>query len=931
MYLRIISLLIILTTATLAQAQTLRLSGKVVNEKNEPLTGVSVKLSGSSAGTATDVEGRYSLSITEGTHTIEFSAVGYGQKQISDVTVKGGQLNELNVTLQPVSKDLGGIRVTATRSTASRETVNAAIQFQKNTNTVAQVVSAETIRRSPDRNTGEVLKRTPGASLQEGRFIVVRGLADRYNQAMVNGVLLSSTEADRKSFSFDLFPANMIDNIIINKAFVPELPGEWAGGLIQVNTRDIPTRNFLSIQAGTGFNTQTIGNDFYTYQGGKWDWLGFDDGTRELPSSYTSKSRFDALTPAQKTAIGTEFQNVWSPEIGSAPLNASFQASAGFNARFRDNKALGGILAITYSRNNRWQKSTNSGYAFPGGDVFTTDFSYTDDRYSQDVLLGALGNLTYQFNSNNKISWKNLFNINTTDYFTNRRGIELGNSAVFDSVRGYELAFKQNTFYNTQLTGEHNFTSTGLRFKWYGSFNILDSYIPDQRRLVYTRNSVDPNDPYRLLLSNTLSQRSGNRFYQFLNDYIYTAGGDLSYGFDAFGNKQTVKGGYLFQVKDRLFDAKPFSVYLPLDNPSLKLLSPDRVFAPQNFGNGDDNKFAFDAIKGSLYRYVANTILNAGYVQFDNQFSDLLRVVWGLRVEHYDQLVGSVKKSDPRHTYSKVIDYLPGVNLNFRVNSRNNIRVSASQTVVRPEFRELANFNYYDFDLNASVQGNPALERTKITNLDLRYELYPRAGEVLTAGVFYKKFDKPIEQVFNLGAGGASSFNFQNPDEATSYGVELELRRKLDFAEALKNITFLANASYIYSRVKDDDKSLNIDRPLQGQSNYLLNFGLLYDAPTPGLNITFLYNQIGKRIAFAGGQDYPDIWEGTRPILDLQMAKKLLKNKGEVRLNVSDILNRKLYFYQNTDGNTKLDRTSDALRFVRQYGTSVNISFGYNF
>jgi outer membrane receptor protein involved in Fe transport len=278
-----------------------------------------------------------------------------------------------------------------------------------------------------------------------------------------------------------------------------------------------------------------------------------------------------------------------------------------------------------------------------------------------------------------------------------------------------------------------------------------------------------------------------------------------------------------------------------------------------------------------------------------------------------------------------VIDYLPGVNLNFRINNRNNIRVSASQTVVRPEFRELANFNYYDFDLNASVQGNPALERTKISNLDLRYELYPRAGEVLTAGVFYKKFDKPIEQVFNLGAGGASSFNFQNPAEATSYGVELELRRKLDFSEALKNITLLSNVSFIHSRVKDDDKSLNIDRPLQGQSNYLLNFGLLYDAPLPALNITLLYNQTGKRIAFAGGQDYPDIWEGTRPVLDLQVAKKLLDNKGEVRLNVSDMLNRKLYFYQNTDGNTRLDRTSDALRFVRQYGTSVNISFGYNF
>ena len=284
----------------IAEGQSLKLSGKVLNERNEPLPGVSVMVTGN-GGATTDQEGRFSLNLTTGKkYEINFTAVGYESKQIADVEVVGGQVNELNVVLTVKAKT-GEAVVVSAKSTARRESSAAIIAFQKNTNTVASVISAESIRRSLDRNTGEVLKRTPGASIQEGRFIIVRGLADRYNQAMLNGILLTSTEPDRKTFSFDLIPASMIDNIVINKAFVPEFPGEWAGGLIQVNTKDIPSKGFFNIQVGTGFNTQTTGRRFYKEkQGGKLDWLGIDDGTRALPSSYTTKSQFDLLSPEEK-------------------------------------------------------------------------------------------------------------------------------------------------------------------------------------------------------------------------------------------------------------------------------------------------------------------------------------------------------------------------------------------------------------------------------------------------------------------------------------------------------------------------------------------------------------------------------------------------------------------------------------------------------
>lgn len=909
---------------SLAQAQSLKLTGKIINEKNEPLPGVSVQIK-DGGGTTTDVEGRFSLTLTPGTkYEITFTAVGYDSKVISEVEAIKGEANELNIVLQVKATTGENVVLNATRrSTARMETVNSIIAFQRNTNTVASVVSAESIRRSPDKNTGEVIKRTPGASIQEGKFIIIRGLADRYNQAMLNGILLTSTEPDRKTFSFDLIPSPMIDNVIINKAFVPEYPGEWAGGLIQVNTKDIPAKGFLNVQVGTGFNTATTGKDFYKEKRGGLDWLGIDDGARALPASYTTKSAFDILSPAEKTAIGKEMDNRWSAEKGSAPLNVSFQANGGFSANVFGKKKLGGTFGITYNKSNNFYRNVNRFNSVdPNTHQVTVGFDYQDDLYQQEISAGALGSMSLQINPLNRISIKSIINVNTANRVTERSGNDF--SRTDRIISGTEFTFKQNTFFTVQLSGEHSIIKP-LKLKWYGAFNILDGYTPDQRRILYTKENE--NDPYRLLVSNSLSQQSGSRIYQSLSDYIYTAGGDLTYN---LGKNQQVKGGYMFQVKDRLYDAKLFAIYLPLDNDALKKLPADQVFAPENFGDGTGNKFAFDAIKGNTFRYLANTILNAGYIQFDNRFARIIRVVWGLRVENYDQLVGSVKKWDPRHSYTKQTDYLPGVNATFKLNNKTNIRLSGSQTVIRPELRELSFLNIFDFDLNASVQGNPSLKRTKVTNADLRYELYPRAGETFSVGVFYKHFQNPIEQLFNGSSGGASTFSFQNPEKADAYGAEVEIRKRLDFADFLKNFTLQGNVAYIQSKVQDPN--LKVDRPLQGQSPYLFNLGLLFDKEEKGFNATLLFNKIGQRLAYVGSPEdgYPDIYEAGRALLDLQLAQKFLKKKAEVRLSISDMLNSKRYFYQNAGGKESFQKSADPYRFTRVFGTTYSITFNYS-
>ncbi|MEO5997475.1 MAG: TonB-dependent receptor [Chitinophagaceae bacterium] len=913
-------------------SQTGKLTGKILNTKNEPLAFVSVKVIGATGlGTSSDLEGRYTLTLPANKNNeLEFSAVGYERKAVNEIEIIQGKVSQLDIVLDLSKKALSEVMVIGQRSTLRKESVNSLLQFQKNTYSVAQVISAEAIRRSPDKNTGEVLKRIPGTSIQEGKYLVVRGLADRYNQAMLNGVLLSSTEPDRKTFSFDIFPAPMIDNIIINNTSLPEYPGEWAGGLVQVNTKDIPSAGFFNIQIGTSFNSNTIGKDFYSYQGGKYDWLGFDDGARGLPDNFSTKSNFAKLGEAARNELGKQVvPNKWSVNKNSnmlATIGQSLQASGGFNTKLF-NKEFGGILALTYNRSVKRLQYNNSFFVINGGSA-QPSFDYSNNKYSTDILEGALANFTLKVNANNKISFKNILNVTTSDYTNLRTGLDFeANSQVGENIRSRELGFRANTFFSTMLTGEHNLPALKTKINWYGSFNILDQVIPDQRRIQYNQSKETPNAPYLALLSNTLSQKSGSIYYSALSDYIYTAGGDVTHSFDLFSRKQSIKAGYLLQIKDRLFDARPFSINLPSDNPALRMQDEDHIFGAGNFGT-NDNQLGFNQLTGNQYRYMANTILNAGYLQLDNSFSDWLRIVWGVRYENFDQLVGSVRKSDDRFSYSKVGDFLPSVNATFKVNAKNNIRLAGSRTLVRPEFRELTNLAFYDFELGAIITGNKNLQRTNITNVDLRYEIYPQAGEILTIGVFYKYFKNPIELQFNQSGVGSSSFNFINANSANSYGAELEVRKKLDFiSEKLHNLTVQGNVSYIYNRVKFENQTL--DRPMQGQSPYLINAGLLYDVEKIGLNTTILFNQIGRRILFVGNEEVPAIWEAPRPLLDIQVAKKICKKKGELKLNISDLLNQRAKFYHDLDQNGKFSGGKDALAISRNYGTNVSISFGY--
>ncbi len=913
----------------LALAQSNVIEGRVLDEKdNTPISGATVKVNDKEV--KTDIQGYYSIPLEPGSnYSITAFTNGYSRKEIGEVTLKPQENTHLDILLnKPTSSELGesNIKEVVIRSTARRETIASTISLQKNSAVVSQVIGVEAIKRSPDRNTGEVLKRVSGVSLSEGRYIVVRGLSDRYNQAMLNGIQLSSTEPDKKTFSFDLFPASVIETLVINKTFIPEYTGEWAGGLIQVNTKDIPTKNFFNAQIGVGGNSITLNKEFLVNQIGKYDFLGIDDGSRKLPANFPARNAFSVLDSQQKTALGKEYvKNFGYDKIGY-PENVGLQFDGGFNTKVFG-KDVGVIAVLNYSNNKRRTETENRFFTINGlkSDV---NFDYDTEKYSNDIILGGLLNFAIKLNNSNKISIKNIITNNSVNHVSLRTGKDF----EFDPINGTnilarEVGFKETTFYNSTITGNHKLDDSGsLSLNWYGSFGILDQYIPQLQRLQYNQATNVAGNPYIALLSSGLSQKSGSFFYSTLNDYLYNGGGDIAKTFTVGDKKQTVKGGYLFQVKDRIYNSRPFSAKLEGYNFGLLTQPFETIFDASNFGAG---KFSFDEISGNQYRYIANTILNAGYIQFDNNITDRLRAVWGLRVENFDQVVGSVKKSDSRHVYSKVTDYMPAINLTYKINDKMNFRAAGSQTVVRPEFRELSPQAYYDFDLGATLIGNKALQRTKITNADIRYEYYPRQGEILSLAAFYKNFKNPIELYFNQsGAGTSNTFNYLNADKADAYGLEFEFRRKLDFSDMMKNFTFGGNVAYINNKVTD--AATNVDRPMQGQSPYTVNVSLQYDSESAGLSSTLLFNMIGRRIQYVGNDQVPPIWEAPRALLDYQIAKKIWNKKGEIKLNISDILNQRAKFYHDLNDNKKYD-DADALAIRRNTGTNVSLTLGYNF
>ncbi|MGB4774850.1 MAG: TonB-dependent receptor [Daejeonella sp.] len=915
-----------LLSITLYAQQTGKIVGKVTDKKTgETLIGLSVKVSGSSAGTSTDIEGRFVLAnLTPGKYSLTLSYVGYQPKNITDIDIAEGKTEVLDVVMEEAStQELSEVVIT---STAHQESISGLFARQKTNISISDGISSDQIKRSPDRNTSEVLKRVSGTSIQDNKFVIVRGLSDRYNSTMLNNAVLPSTEPDKKAFSFDIIPSSLIDNIIINKTASAELPGDFSGGLVQVITKDIPDQNFISLQTGLGYNSQSTFNKFRLSDRGKYELLGYTDQESSIPKGIPSTNRYRTYTNDEKISAGKLFLNRYNiNNFNSSFPSQSLQANLGLTHRFEDDANFGVILSLTYRNGESITKAERFDY-----ESSQQQFDFKDKVFKSGSSVGALANLAF-IKGKNKFAFKNIYNISADNSYTERTGVQFFEK---DSIRGFSSDLVSKSLLNSQLEGEHKLNWKDIKVNWNLNYTYSDRLQPDLKSTNYRLDYDQGATEYEAIVPNgTASRTDASRFFSAMFEDSYGGSTNITLPFTFLKEKSNLKLGAFKQYKLRDFSARKFGYIKSFGSfdASLLYLPYNQIFDPVNVNS---NGFIMDEGTENSDRYDAKSDINAAYIQLDNKFGSKTRVIWGARIEDAYQSVNTFDFSGAKlkveNTY---LDILPSLNATYSLSEKVNIRFSASQTVTRPELRELANFGFFDYVSKRILQGNPDLKRSQNTNLDLKYELYPGNGQIVSVSGFYKYFKNPIEQI--VSSGSVKNITFQNANSATTYGFEVEFRKKLNFlngGEFLNNLVAYANASVIISTVNLNSLVSEItSRSLQGQSPYLVNAGLQYSNIQNGLSFNLLYNRIGNRIAEVGYQGYPDVYEKGRNVVDFQISRKVLKAKGELRLNLSDILNEKILFYQNLDDHKTYQAENDNILNTARVGRGASLSFIYNF
>lgn len=926
----------------ISQAQTGKIVGRMIDAKTgETLPGATVLIEGTVKGASADFDGNYSLNgLQEGKYNLIFSYITYDTKKITGIEVKENDVTNFNISLdQSSSQTLTEVVVQAEMN---KENTNTLLVMQKNNASVSDGISSESIKKTPDRSTADVIKRISGATIQDNKFAIIRGMSDRYNAGFINGAPLPSSESDKKAFSFDMFPSNILDNIVILKTGRPDLTGEFGGGVIEINTKNVPEKNTLTVAVGAGDNFQTTFKNFQTSKSGKYDWIGFDDGTRALPKGLANPAF--TIDKNQQIEDARKFNYDWGLKNKQALPNFNFQGTLSNVAKIGRNGSFGSVFALNYNSSNSTTFTTRRTFENQGSNVDLNKLTeYNDTAYSNVILASALWNLAYKINSNHQITFKNIYSINTDNKVITRNGeydVQGGNSYEMTNVR----FFTQNNIYSGQLGGDHYFEKPKIKVKWIGGYSNILRDIPNLSRM--RRTSISENGPYYATFGAYGTDPTSAGSMLFLNtvEHINSMRADVSRAFNLGKTKHELSLGGSSIFRERNFTSRLFGYNhytkgnTHYANSNLDYLDDSQIFSQQNIGIVPGTIFHHDggflvlestAPKDSYHAY---SFTNAGYIMGDSRFfNSKLRLIYGARAESYRQVLDAVLYGKPQIKDTTVLDILPSANVVYSVTEKINVRVAYFRSVARPEFRELAPFTFPDFTTSFYLAGNPSLVRSKIDNYDLRFEWFPNAGQIVSASGFYKKIDNAIEQVLDIGTIGAGNYGttFANSKSAHNTGVELEIRFKLnsfshllDSIKILKDLSIFANCAYIKSQVDNsniygNDKT----RPLQGQSPYIVNAGIQYQDKSWGAAIS--YNYVGRRIIIVGGDAYPNIWENPRHILDLQVSKTFWKNRFEAKINLRDglargikirnkqiITSQNLIWYQDIDENGKLTKGS---------------------
>ncbi len=897
--------------------QTGSISGMVTDKANKnSLPGVTIMLEGTTTGTSADVYGHYTISnLKPGRYKVKVSYISYNTVVIDNVKVESGKTTNLPLELSESTVSLSGVTVTGVRKTNTEVSM---INVTRMSPLVSIGISSQQILRSQDRDASEVIRRLPGTTIIDDRFIIVRGLAQRYNSVWLNNAATPSSEADAKAFSFDVIPASMIENMVIVKSPAPELPADFSGGFVKITTTNLPEKNSAFINYSTSLNQGTTFKAMSGYQKSGTEILGFDNGYRDLPKDMPSHLNLyeSASNPEIKnkiTEIGQELNKTWTPTSGTA--HPDQRASFGFSHRFKvGNQSFGNITAITYGNTNNRDEILNNTYTIYDykNDKSSYVDQFKDNQYTNSVKLGLVHNWTWYPASGQKIEFRNLFNQIGLNRVTERTGREFYNDGRY--IRATELRYLNRAIYSGQLAGEHSFGEGKTKVEWIAGYSFSNKNEPDIKRYKYIRDETDTTK-YYLLFGDNPDLSSESQMWLKLNEKVYSFALNFVRQLDiSSGFRPELRAGVYFENKDRTFTARNFG-YSKAGNESTfdrTTLPVDQIFVDENINLTTGIRLR--ELTAASDSYDASNHQVAGYISAKIPFTTNISLYTGLRLEQNKQTLSSYKQgtTTPVKVNQDTLNLFPSANLAINLNKNNTLRLAYGMSVNRPEFRELAPFYFVDFDLNAGVYGNPSIKQSYIHNFDLRFENYPSANETFNFGLFYKNFRDPIEMI--IMGNNPTQYSFENVKSAYSYGIETDVRKSLGFISGAENFSFILNAAFIRSKVQFSEGDLHRDRPLQGQSPYMINAGLFYYNDKNGLMVTTMYNIIGKRIVAVGRpspnswEDIPNIYEMPRNSVDVAVSKKV-GDHFEIKISLKDLLNEKVLLSQ------KINTTVDMAEF----------------
>jgi outer membrane receptor protein involved in Fe transport len=833
---------------------------------------------------ASELDGTYRLEVPAGTYKLTISTPEY-IAQTKQITVPEKGEIEINMNLDPAPIETGGEETIEIVDKIDTRKEAAVLAVRRASSVVSDAVSSQEIARTPDSNAGDAMKRVVAVSVLDGRYVALRGLEGRYVTALLNGVLLPSPEPDRNAVPLDLFPTSLLSTMTVMKSYSAELPGQFGGGTLSIDTSSFPTSFEMKIGLSTSANTVATGQDGLrnAHSSGALGFLGFDNGDRALPSAVPKDRAVRNMDASQTERIGESMPNVWTPDAETVTPNLGLNVMLGDTAKL-GGKRVGYLASGMFKRNFNVREGTQGRVASNNGQLMQTDnLNFTTG--TGEATLGALVNVGVDLSPNDEIGVLGLYSHVGEDVNQQSTGYSDAESSTIELTR---MSFVERALAFSQVHGKHHLKrSAGLELRWQANVASTQRRELDSRDLLY---SIDGTGMRQF----EDQPGSGQHFWQILDDLSGGGGADARVRVGDL----TLRAGTMVQLSSRVLGGRRFR-FKPTGMAGDRSVSGEELFGAEQVGsmfNIEEDTLEEDAYEASLNTY-------AGYASAELPINDKLRAIAGLRFERSQQEMSNGSRFAVAGLETEISrgenDYLPAANLVFAARPDMNVRAAYSYTLARPRFRELAPFLFFDYIRRRDISGNPDLATTHIHNADLRWEYFPSEDEVFAVSAFYKQFVDPIEQVIsNINADAT----FRNAESGNLLGAEVEARTTLArISPVLDRFRVGANFSVMRSRVQIGDDPLsqiltNRSRPLYGQSPFVVNVNLGWANPKIA-DLNVLYNVIGARISDVGISGLPDIYETPMHRVDF-VASRLMRKDLRLKLAVSNLLNQKVALEQ---------------------------------